>query len=103
MSRWQEVIDNLLGDLEPEVPGAEGFRVNIDHKIAEAEKIARAAAPARPDETPERRLHSFQTELIETLSERLKRDPANKIWLEARALLENQRLRVPKHRRPDLK
>jgi hypothetical protein len=33
------------------------------------------------------RLHGFQTELIERLSERLKRDLSNKIWHEARALL----------------
>jgi hypothetical protein len=103
MTRWGEVIDNLLADLETETPGAEGFRVNIDHKIWEAEKIARGAPPIRLDETPEGRLHGFQTELVVKLSERLNRDPSNKIWHEARALLENQRLRVPEHRRPDLK
>ena len=45
MTRWGEVIDNLLADSETEAPGAEGFRVNIDHKIWEAEKIARGAPP----------------------------------------------------------
>jgi hypothetical protein len=64
MGRWDAVIDNLLADLATETPGAEGFRVNIDHKIAEAEKIARGAVPIRLDETPEGRLHGFQTELI---------------------------------------
>ena len=103
MSRWGELIDNLLADLETETPGAEGFRVNIDHKIWEAEKIARGALPIRLDETPEARLHGFQTELIERLSGRVKRDPSNKIWHESRALLENPWLRVPAHRRPDLK
>src|SRR6266568_8773657 len=103
MGRWDAVIDNLLADLATETPGTEGFRVNIDHKIAEAEKIARGAVPIRLDETPEGRLHGFQTELIVRLSERLKRDPLNKIWHEARSLLENQRLRVPEHRRPNLK
>ena len=103
MSRWGELIDSLLSDLQTETPGAEGFRVNIDHKIWEAEKIARVVVPTRLDETTEGRLHGFQTELIERLSERLKRDPSNKIWHEARALLENQWLRVPEHRRPDLK
>jgi len=68
MSRWGELIDSLLADLETETPGAEGFRVNIDHKIWEAEKIARGARPIRLDETPEARLHGFQTELIERLS-----------------------------------
>jgi len=103
MSRWRELIDNLLADLETETPSAKGFRVNIDHKIWEAEKLARGARPIRLDETPEARLHGFQTELIEKLSERLKRDLSNKIWQEARALLENPWLRVPAHRRRDLK
>jgi len=38
MSRWREVIDNLLEDLETETPDATRFRVNIDIKIWEAEK-----------------------------------------------------------------
>jgi hypothetical protein len=95
MSRWGEIIDNLLADLETETPGAEGFRVNIDHKIWEAEQTVSNAVPTTPYETPVRRLHGFQRELIERLSERLNRDPSNKVWHEARALLENQRLRVP--------
>jgi hypothetical protein len=37
MSRWQKRIDNLLADLERETPGTEGFRININHKISEAE------------------------------------------------------------------
>jgi hypothetical protein len=28
MSRWQELVDNLLTDLEMETPGADDFRVN---------------------------------------------------------------------------
>ena len=43
-----ELIDNLLADLETtETPSAKGFRVNIDHKIWEAEKLARGARPIR--------------------------------------------------------
>jgi hypothetical protein len=53
MTRWGGVIDNLLTDLETETPGAEGFRVNIDHKIWEAEKIARGAPPIRLGEVSE--------------------------------------------------
>ena len=103
MSRWREVIAKLLTDLEAETPGADGFRANIDNKIWEAEQTTSKTVPTALDEAPLRRLHGFQTELIEALSERLKRDPLNKIWLEARSLLENQRLRVREHRRPDLK
>jgi hypothetical protein len=102
-SRWRNVIDDLFVDLESEPPDAKGFRIIIDHKIWESEKIARAAEPIRLDETQEGRVHGFQTELIWALSERLKRNPSNKIWLEARTLLENQWLRVPEHRRPNLK
>jgi hypothetical protein len=41
MSRWQELVDNLLTDLETETPGADSFRVNIDRKIWEAEQTVR--------------------------------------------------------------
>jgi len=39
MSRWQSIIDSLFTDLETETPGVEGFRINIDHKMAEHERI----------------------------------------------------------------
>ena len=100
MSRWQELIHNLLTDLETQTPGAD--RVNIDHKIWEAEQKVSKTVPATLYETTVRRLHGFQHELIETLSKQLKRDPANEIFLEARSLLENPWLRVPEHQRPDL-
>ena len=103
MSRWQELVDNLLTDLETEARGADGFRGNIDHKIWEAEQKVSKTVPTTPYETPVRRLHGFQRELIETLSKQLKNDPANETLLEARSLLENPWLRVPEHRRPDLR
>ncbi len=103
MSRWRELVDNLLTDLETEAPGAHGFRVNIDHKIWEAEQTVSNAVPTTPYETTVRRLHGFQRELIETLSKQLKNDPANETLLEARSLLENPWLRVREHRRPDLR
>jgi hypothetical protein len=94
MSRWQELVDNLLTDLETETPGADGFRVNIDHKIWEVEQKVSKTAPITLYETTVRRLHGFQHELIDTLSKQLKNDPANQIWREARSLLENPWLRV---------
>src|SRR6516162_6371212 len=103
MSRWQELVDNLLVDLEIEIPGADDFRVKIDHKIWEVEQTVSYAVPTTPHETAVRRLHSFQRELIEKLSKQLKNDPANEILREARSLLENPWLRVPEHQRPDLK
>ena len=93
MSRWQELVDNVLTNLETETPGADGFRVNIDDKIWEAEQKASKTVPATLYETTVRRLHGFQHELIETLSKQLKKDPANEIFLEARSLLENPWLR----------
>ena len=103
MSRWQELVDNLLTDLETEAPGADGFRVNIDHRIWEAEQKVSKTDPTTLHETTVRRLHGFQRELIETLSKQLKNDPANEVLREARSLLENPWLRVPEHRRPDLR
>jgi hypothetical protein len=103
MSRWQELVDNLLTDLETKTPSADGFRVNIDQKIWEAERTVSNAVPTTPYETTVRRLHGFQRELIERLSKQLKNDPANETLLAARSLLENPWLRVPEHRRPDLR
>jgi hypothetical protein len=51
MSRWQELVDNLLSDLEMETPGANDFRVNIDDKIWEAEQTVSYAVPTTPYET----------------------------------------------------
>jgi hypothetical protein len=101
MSRWRELIDNLLSDLQTETPRAGGFRFNINHKIWKAEQIVSNAVPTTPYETTVRRLHGFQRELIETLSKQLKNDLANETLREARSLLENPWLRVPEHRRPD--
>jgi|SRR5690349_11815210 len=103
MSRWQELVDNLLTDLKTESPSADGFRVKIDHKIWQAERIVSNAVPTTPYETTVRRLHGFQRELIETLSKQLKNDPANETLQEARSLLENPWLRDLEHRRPDLR
>jgi hypothetical protein len=103
MSRWQDIVDNLLTHLETETPGANGLRLNIDHKIWEAEQEVSKTVPITPHETTSRRLHGFQRELIETLSKQLKNDPANEILLEARSLLENPWLRVVEHQRPDLR
>jgi hypothetical protein len=103
MSRLQELVDNLLSNLDTETPGADGFRVNIDHKIWKAEQTVSKAVPTTPYETTVRRLHGFRRELIETLPKQLKNDPANAILLEARSLLENPWLRVSEHQRPDLR
>jgi hypothetical protein len=88
---------------EAQTPGADGFRVKVDHKIWEAEQKVSKATPTTLYESSVRRLHGFQRELIETLSKQLKNDPANEILLEARSLLENPWLRVPDHQRPDLR
>jgi len=103
VSRWQELVDNLLTDLQTETLCAGSFRGNIDHKIWQAEQKASKTVSTIPHETTLRRLHGFQRELIETLSKKLKNDPANEILREARSLLENPWLRVAEHQRPDLK
>ncbi len=93
MARWQRLIDNLLVDLEPEVPG-EAFRVNIDHKIWEAETKASNSEEVRLGQTPDQRKSDFQAELRDRLAERQKRDLANRVWGEALALLDNSWLRT---------
>jgi hypothetical protein len=96
VSRWREVIDNLLADLEMETPGAEGFRLNIDHKMWEAEKKVAQADPIKFSETRADRIRELQTELRRKFSG----DPSNQIWKEALMLLGNPRLRVPEDQRP---
>jgi hypothetical protein len=103
VGRWRELIDNLFADLETETLGADGFRMNVDDKMWEAEKKASRAFPTEVGETSEQRVHDFQAELSEALSERLKDEPLNMIWREARSLLAKPRLRVPEHRLPDRK
>jgi hypothetical protein len=93
MARWQGLIDDLLTDLEPEAPG-EAFRVNIDHKICEAETKASNSGALRHGQTPEQRKSDFQAELRERLGARQKRDLVNQVWGEALALLDNPWLRV---------
>jgi hypothetical protein len=43
--RWHELIGNLCTDLGREMPGTEDFRINIDHKISEAEAIPFGETP----------------------------------------------------------
>ena len=100
MSRWQPIIDLLLADLEKETPGVEGFRINIDHKMAEHETIASLAQAIAPTETPEQRKQDFQASLRLALVARRDVDPSNKIWSEALHLLNNPKVRVPDHKRP---
>ena len=78
MSRWRELVGNLLTDLATETPGAHGFRRNIDHKIWEAEQKVSKTVPTTPYETPVRRLHGFQHELIETCQRRSKNASAGR-------------------------
>ena len=101
MGRWDTWIDNLLADLETETPGAKGFRVSVDHKIAEAEDTAANKTPsARFDETLLQRKREFQEALRQTLVTSRDRDLANKVWSEALLLLDNPWLRVPDKKRP---
>jgi hypothetical protein len=99
MARWRQLIDNLLMDLEPEALG-KAFRVNIDHKIWEAETKASNSELIRLGETPEQRKSDFQAELRERLAVRQKRDLVNQVWGEALALLDNPWLRVREKQRP---
>jgi hypothetical protein len=76
------------------MPGTEDFRINIDHKISEAEAIPFG-------ETPEQRKREFQEALRKILREGRDRDSSNKkVWTEALHLLDNPRVRVQNYERP---
>ena len=63
--RWHELIGNLCTDLGRERPGTEDFRINIDHKISEAEARATQSEAIPFGETPEQRKREFQEALRE--------------------------------------
>jgi hypothetical protein len=100
MSRWQEVIDDLIQDLRVE-DRPEMSRTSIDDKIWEREEIAAHAELARRDEKPEDRRQEFLAELTDVLRQRLIQVRSNRPWQEALKLLENPALRVPDHQRPN--
>jgi hypothetical protein len=58
--RWYELIGNLCTDLGRETSGTEDFRINIDHKISEAEARASDSEAIPFGETPERVSENFR-------------------------------------------
>src|SRR5262249_28761943 len=87
MGRWQALIDELIANLAAETPG-EGLRINVDHKIREAEmRASRLAAPATLAEKSVHRKREFQAALRLTLGALRVRDPSNRVWAEALQLL----------------
>ena len=99
--RWYELIGNLCTDLGRETPGAEDFRINIDHKISEAEARASDSEAIPFGETPEQRKREFQEALRKILRVGQDRNSSNKkIWTEALHLLDNPRVHVHNWKRP---
>ena len=93
MGRWQLLIDELIANLAAETPSEE-LRINIDHKIREAEtRASNLAAPATRAEKSVHRKREFQAALRLTLGALRVRDPSNKVWSEALQLLGNPQLR----------
>jgi hypothetical protein len=93
--RWHELIGNLCTDLGRETPGTEDFRINIDHKISEAEARASDSEAIPFGETPEQRKRVFQEALRKILRVSQDRNSSNKkVWTEALHLLDNPRVRV---------
>ena len=93
MGRWQALIDELITNLAAETPSEE-LRINIGHKIREAEtKASNLATPATRAEKSVHRKQEFQAALRLTLGALRVRDPSNKVWVEALQLLGNPQLR----------
>jgi hypothetical protein len=80
VSKWDKIIENALADISTETPGGGNFRVNVGHKLFEAEQIAAQAEQGFLGETPAQRVSNIRQELSAALGHRLKRDPGNKIW-----------------------
>jgi hypothetical protein len=93
MGRWQALIDDLIANLAAETPGEE-LRINIDHKIREAEtRASNLATPATRAEKSVHRKREFRAALRLTLGALRVRDPSNKVWSEPLRLLGNPQLR----------
>ena len=90
--RWHELIGNLCTDLGRETPDAEDFRINIDHKISEAEARASDSDAIPFGETPEQRKREFQEALRKILRVAQDRNSSNKkVWTE-----QDSTLRLPR-------
>ena len=99
--RWHELIGNLCTDLGRETPGTADFRINIDHKISEAEARASDSEAIPFGETPEQRKREFQEALRKILRMCRDRNSSNqKVWTEALHLLDNPRVHVHNWKRP---
>jgi hypothetical protein len=99
--RRHELIGNLCTDLGRETLGTEDFRINIDHKISEAEARASHSEAIPLGETPEQRKREFQEALRKILRVGQDRNSSNKkVWTEALHLLDNSRVRVQNYKRP---
>ena len=95
-----ELIGNLCTDLGSETHGTEDFRINIDHKISEAEARASDSEAIPFGETPEQRKREFQEALRKILPVDQGRDSSNKeVWTEALHFLDNPRPRVSNYKR----
>ena len=95
--RWHALIDNLCTDLGREMPGTEDFRINIDHKISEAEARASDSEAIPFGETPEQRKREFQEALRKILRVSQDRNSSNKkVWTEALYLLDTPSRSLPK-------
>jgi hypothetical protein len=93
--RWYELIENVCTDLGRERPGTESFRINLDHKISEAEARASQSEAIPIGETPEQRKQEFQEALRKILHVGQDRDSSNKkVWTEALHLLDNPHVRA---------
>jgi hypothetical protein len=70
--RWHELIGNLCTDLGRETPGTEDFRINIDHKIGEAEARASGSDRSSVSENFRRRCAKFYAR-VRTAIRRIKK------------------------------
>jgi len=99
--RWYELIENVCTDLGRETSSTESFRINIDHKISEAEARASQSEAIPIGETPEQRKQEFQEALRKILHVGQDRDYSKKkVWTEALHLLDNPRDRASSHKPP---
>ena len=97
--RWRAPVDSVVNALRGADPNH--LLIEVDDAIWRAEQIVSKSEPSllQPDETADYRLREFRDELRNGLRKLLRNETSNEAWREALNLLENPRLRVPRHPR----
>ena len=103
MSRWQQIIDNCLNEIEAamEMEPAKDRMSRYGQAVSEAEdSAANRSFPTDLDETPQEQNGDFLKALRAAFQQEQEQNPSRKEdWKEAIAVIDNPTRRFPEDRR----